>query len=313
MNEEPSMKKLDFHIHIFDDIPIEKNVEYLKDMCERNGYVGVGIMALSYSSPGYHKTCNEDALKIREAMPGSYAFAALHHDRDFVEQAKEYMDQGFDGIKLLEGKPSCYRYYGYGYDHPRFEPFFAYAEEQGIPLMMHNNDPIEHWDRTKMTQRAIELGWCYDEEGFPSQEHFYKVFEDIFERHPNLRAAVAHCGFYSKNRLDRAEELLGKYPNFMLDMTPALCIYSELSATPERTCELVRKYHDRLLFGTDADANLTGRARALNDKKVKVMKAFYEGKGLSEVEGAQIYGLNLPEYMLENIYYNNALRFMKKA
>ena len=89
--------------------------------------------------------------------------------------------------------------------------------------------------------------------------------------------------------------------------------YSELSATPGRTGDLVRKYHDRLLFGTDADANLTGRARELNDKKVKVMKAFYEGSGPSEVEGAQIYGLDLPEYMLENIYYNNALRFMKKA
>ena len=307
------MKKLDFHIHIFDDIPIEKNAEYLRDMCERCGYEGVGIMALSFCSPGYHKTCNEDALKIRDLMPGSYAFAALHHDRDFVEQAKEYMAQGFDGIKLLEGKPSTYKYYGYGYEHPRFEPFFAYAEEQGIPLMMHNNDPIEHWDRNKMSPRAIELGWCYDEEGFPTQEDFYKSFENILERHPRLRAAVAHAGFYSKEYIDRAEALLEKYPNFMLDMTPALCIFSEFSANPERTRELLMKYHDRLLFGTDADANLVGRARELNDKKVRVMKAFYEGSGFCEVDGMRIYGFELPEHMLENIYYNNAIKFMKRS
>lgn len=303
------MKRLDFHVHMLHDISIKESAEYFTDMCRRKGHIGVGIMAISVDGDDDYPNCNEDALLLREIMPNSYAFASLHHDRDFVEQTKKYMSDGFNGIKLLEGKPSLYRRYGYGFDHPRFEPFFAYAEEQGIPLVIHNNDPAMHWDKSKMSERAISKGWYYDD-SIPPHEYYFKVFEDILERHPQLRVAVAHAGFYS-NDLDRAERLLDKYPNFMLDMTPAPIIFQELSETPEHTEAFLHKYHERLIYGTDAENLLTEDRRELNDRKTALMDAFYEGTGIFTEKRYTVRGFDLPKYILEDIYYNNAMRFMK--
>ena len=83
------MKKLDFHIHVYGDIPVSESVRYLNDMCERFGYEGVGVMALWHNSRGYHLDCNEKALAIKNAMPGSYAFAGLDYNKNFVSQTEE--------------------------------------------------------------------------------------------------------------------------------------------------------------------------------------------------------------------------------
>ena len=66
------MKKIDFHVHHSDPISIEQSVAYFKDMCERKGYEGV--CTLSYVRDGAsecHPTCNEEALAIKAAMPGT--------------------------------------------------------------------------------------------------------------------------------------------------------------------------------------------------------------------------------------------------
>lgn len=305
------MKKIDFHVHCEAALPIEQSRENFRGMMERNGYCGVCIMALNYNSLGDHPHANEDALKVIEGLGESYAFGTLYHDRDFVTQAKALMDQGFSGIKLLEGKPSVYRKYGYGFENPRYEEFFAYAEREQIPLDIHNNDPLKHWDKEKCGARAIEQGWYYDET-IPSQQWFYDVLEQqVLAKHPNLRVALAHMGFYA-HTLDKAEELMEKYPNLYMDATPAMLIYHELSETPEQSERFFRKYHDRIFYGTDAHNNLVGFNREYNDTKVEMITNFLEGTEPKELGGGIVRPIRLEPYMLENIYYNNAMRFMKK-
>lgn len=304
------MKKMDFHVHVTDESAnVEESIRYFADLCQRNQLNGICIHAAEYSSSGLHPDCNERALAVSRADSSWYAFAGLHHACDFVEQTKEYMDRGFRGIKLLEGKPSLYRYYGYGFDHPRFEPFFAYAEEQKIPLLIHNNDPILHWDIHRISPSALKKGWYYDP-SFPPQEHFFAVLEQILARHPALHAAIAHFGFYS-DQIERAEGLMEKYPSLMMDMTPALIIYDELSERAEQARNFLLKYHDRILYGTDVSNRIEGSVRALNDRKTAVMKAFFEDAGHSEIEGHSVQGMALPEDMLEKIYFHNAMRFIR--
>ena len=306
------MKKIDFHIHVNDPIPIDETVENIKDMMARCGYDGVGIMSLNYHDAHdfLDYGCNERALLLREKLPGSYAFAALDHRRDFVEQAKEFMAMGFDGIKMLEGKPSEYRRYGYGMDDERFEPFFAYAEKEQIPLMIHNNDPAHHWDPDKVTDRMRERGWFYDET-MPSRQWFFDVMENILARHPYLRAALAHAGFYA-DRLETADRLLDACPNLRLDLTPALIIFAQFSRQPDAPA-FFKKHIDRLTYGTDADNDLTGPRRELNDKKVRIMKHFYEGSDEEVMTyKTPIISLRLDEKSLAKIYAENALAFMKK-
>ncbi len=305
------MKKIDAHIHLMEDIPVEESVGYIKDMMERKGYEGVGLMSLVIGGDrGYDPQSNRRALAILNQLPaGSFAFAALDHHRDFVEQAKEAMSAGFSGIKLLEGKPSVWRYYGYGLDHPRFEEFFTYAEEQQIPLLIHNNDPAIHWHREKLNARAIKKGWYYDE-SYPAKEQFDRVLEGVLQRHPRLKAALAHMGFYA-DRLDQAARLLEQCPNLMLDITPALPIYGDLSAQGPRAAAFFRRYHTRLFYGTDADNDLVGERRDYNDKKTAIIAAFLEQTEPCTVCGMALCPVGLPRPMLENIYYNNIKRFIQ--
>lgn len=306
-----TMKKIDFHVHHSDNIPLADTVQNFRDMCKRKGYVGICTHAyVRDGATGYHPDCNEAAMALKQAMPEAYAFAALHHERDLVAQAKEYMAAGFDGIKLLEGKPNTYRYNGFGYEAPTFEAFFAYAEEAEIPLMIHNNDPISHWSIETATPRAIEMGWVYDET-YPSQEWFFAALEDVLHRHPRLRAALAHMGFYA-DKLPRAAALLDACPNLYLDITPAPVIYEHLSATPEESRAFFEKYHERLIYGTDAQNDLTGFAREYNDTKTDIISTFLEGSTPRRIGKYDIHPIGLPTEMLENIYYNNAMRFVKK-
>jgi len=303
------MKKYDFHVHILDnDTNVEESIRYFRELCQRNGLEGVCIQALEWASPEFCPDCNEKALAIAQADPNWYAFAGLRHGEDYVEQTKRYMDQGFRGIKLLHGKPSTYRYYGFGYENPRFEPFFAYAEEQAIPLVIHNNDPLMHWDIHKISPSSRAKGWYYDST-FPPQEYFFQTLEEVLARHPDLHAAIAHMGFYSDN-IPRAEKLMEQCPNLYMDMTPALIIYDELSETPEQTKAFLQKYHRRLLYGSDVSNRIEGKVRELNDRKTRIMDVFYTETGTYSDGGHTVRGMGLEESILEDIFYNNAMDFM---
>jgi len=300
------MKKIDFHVHILDPISAEDSASYFRDYCLRKDVEAIGIMACTEN--GEHLDCNEQAMAIHRLLPNSYVFAALLRNEDFVEQAKRYMREGFHGIKLLDGKPSEYRYYGYGIDDPRYEPFFAYAEQEEIPLLFHNNDPARFWDRERMTPYELEQGWLYDE-SLPPHEDFFCMIENVLAKHPRLRIALAHFGFYADD-LERASRLLEAYPNLMLDATPALCIFEDLSATPEQTRAFFIRYHDRIFYGTDVYNEITGSTREKNDQKTALMQAFYEGDAPLTYGKYSVKGMQFDPSLLQEIYCDNALRFI---
>ncbi|MBQ8849438.1 MAG: amidohydrolase family protein [Clostridia bacterium] len=302
-------KKIDFHVHIMSDLPVEESAYYFKDMCERHGYCGVNIAALSYNFEG----CNETCLRLLELMPESYAFGCLEpKGTDYVKQAETLMGSGFSGIKLfLGGKPNFYKTYPHFYEDELYSDFFALCEEKQYPIIMHNNDPAYCWDITKADERAIKMGWIYGD-GIPSHQRYFTSAENVLMRYPKLNIALAHMGFYSEN-IEKAFELMEKYPNLKMDITPALNIYSELSQIPERAEEFFRKYHNRIIFGTDATNKLVGEARAYNDLKNEVTSHFLTGEGERVIGTRKIHAIRLDENMLENIYYNNAMRFIEKA
>lgn len=307
------LRRIDFHVHINNLIPIEQTVRNFSDMCERFGYDGIGIMSISISADGSFVDdlmCNSRALEIKKRMPGSFAFAALNHKRDFIEQTKEYMQSGFDGIKLLEGKPSVYKYYGYGIESKRFYDFFEYAQNEQIPIMLHNCDPEQNWDINRADERAKKMGWCYDET-VPPQSFFYNELERVLENFPELKMAIAHMGFYA-DRLDTASRLLDSCPNLYLDITPALIIFSQLSQN-KNSKKFFEKYNNRLIYGTDADNDLTGFARSYNDKKVRVITAFLENDAPCEIDGITVNPIHADKETLKKIYAENALAFLNKA
>jgi len=118
-------------------------------------------------------------------------------------------------------------------------------------------------------------------------------------------------GFFA-DELDRLSVLMDKYPNLYMDITPALPIYKDLSQDPEKSREFFIKYQDRIYYGTDAEIELVGERLAYNRKKVKIITAFLEGKDTVQIEDYTINPINLPEDVLEKIYYKNILNFCGK-
>ena len=143
--------------------------------------------------------------------------------------------------------------------------------------MIHNNDPVGNWDITKVSKSIIAKGWYYDEK-MPRQKFFFDVLDEVFVNFPNLRAAIAHTGFYSENMLDKADRMLESYPNLHFDITPALNTYYEMNKTHDQAEAFFTKNHDRLIFGTDAIDNLVGHDREYNIKKNAITDAFLQGK-----------------------------------
>ena len=89
----------------------------------------------------------------------------------------------------------------------------------------------------------------------------------------------------------------------------------ELSLTPDETQAFIRKYHDRIFFGTDTSVNWEpgSRVREFNDQKVRMMEVFFEGDAPEVVAGKYpVAPMHVSAEILEEIYYTNALRFMKK-
>lgn len=308
------MKKIDFHIHLAVFYPVEKSVEDIKEMCKKNEYETVCIQTLSHGDNHHIPFANETAFEVHRQLPGSYLFACpVHNGTSYVEQTKKFMDMGAHGIKLLIGKPSEYRDLHVKYDDPLIDDFFAYAEEMDIPVLLHHNDPEKHWDKSRMKPENIEKGWYYDPAVMPTCAWFDEALEKMLAKHPNLRIALAHMGFYA-DKLDRLTELMEKYPKLYMDITPALDIFEDLSKEPEKAEAFFKKFEDRIFYGTDAWSDLSSNEdhRKYNEKKVKIVRHFLCEEGDAVIDGQFTSAISLTEEQQEKIYYYNCLRFMKK-
>ncbi|MBE6602515.1 MAG: hypothetical protein E7637_08475 [Ruminococcaceae bacterium] len=307
------MKKLDFHVHVHkwgeQHGSADVAASHLRAMCAEYGYETVGLIAFTTYDDMEN---NEQVLRIKERMPEAIAFASPRPGTDFAKDTEYYMRNGFEGIKLIRaGKPNRHRQYGgHFWDDPIYADLFAYCEENAVPILLHNNDPLIHWDLKNAPKRAIEQGWVYDET-YPTQAEFFEHLENMLEKYPRLNLALAHMGFYADD-LPHAAELLDRYPNLKLDVTPAILIYEQLSKTPAESEVFFRKYHDRLIFGTDADADQTGERKAYTNLKNRLTSAFFGGGEPVEIEGRHVHPISLSDEMLEDIYYNNAMRFIGK-
>lgn len=308
------MKKIDFHIHLAVLQPVEDAVKDIQEMCRRNQYETVCIQTLTHGDNHHIPFANETAFEVHSKLPGSYLFASPVHDgTSYVEQTKKFMEMGADGIKLLIGKPSEYRDLHVKYDDPIIEDFFAYAQECDIPVLLHHNDPEKHWDKSRMKPENIAKGWYYDPEKMPSCAWFDEALENLLAKFPNLRIALAHMGFYA-DKLDHLVELMEKYPNLYMDITPALDIFEDLSAQPEKAKAFFEKYEDRIFYGTDAWSDLLTNEehRRYNEKKVKVVRHFLCEEGDEVIDGQFTAGLGLSKEQQEKIYYDNCLKFIKR-
>ncbi len=318
----------DAHVHYSP----QAGPEFLAEFLTRTGTDRAVIQSVSHSRcislvPG--------SLMMKDQNPGRfYVFGSpdaseyiLHPDtigirqRDYVRQI---LEAGCDGVKLLEGKPHMRKILPIpDFDADCWEPFWAYAEEEQIPILWHVNDPETNWN-PDASDWVKQQGWWYDESYVNNEEQYRQVFR-VLERHPALKIVFAHFFFFSA-QLDRLDGILSRYPNLMVDLTPGIEMYENFSGNFDRTRAFFEKYHGRICYGTDIGGRcvLTNEKDAFNEKenllRPQIVRRFLTMKGsetivsdgnfLHDRAPFVMHGLGLEGTRLQEILNDNIVSFI---
>jgi predicted TIM-barrel fold metal-dependent hydrolase len=195
-------------------------------------------------------------------------------------------------------------------DDPRFDPIWEECGRLGIPVFIHTADPEAFFHPIDATnERYEELNehpdWSFYGPQFPSLEDLLEARNRVFARHPNTQFVSLHMGW--PENLDWVDRMLTEHPNAMVEFGAR---EAELGRQPRRTRELFLKYQDRIMFGTDNgmdEAMYRNIFRWLETSDESFDYWGYPGQGRWE-----IYGLDLPDAVLEKIYHGNAERLFRK-
>ncbi|MBQ9120934.1 MAG: amidohydrolase family protein [Clostridia bacterium] len=203
---------------------------------------------------------NMMAAFYKLAHPHTYIHGGVDHLRfpigempsgmDLVTQYRELMDIGFDGVKMLEGKPNYHKKIGGDMNAPSLDRLYGEMERNGTHLVIHVNDPAEFWDESKVGHEAIEKGWFYGDGTYATREELYRQAAVMLENHPNLKVTFAHF-FFSADCPERVIEMLEKYPNVAVDLTPCPELYPIFEEKREYYKEFFPRYSERVMLGTD--------------------------------------------------------------
>ena len=136
----------DVHIHLFDP----KDMDECTAMVDECGYTNWAFLACTVIGGPFALTQNLlcALMKLREGGR-CQAFGSFHYNGDQVPDADNLLRQiewfdkaGFDGIKMLDGKPGVRRRQNLPLDAPNYDKMFYYAQLTKFPILYHINDPI---------------------------------------------------------------------------------------------------------------------------------------------------------------------------
>jgi predicted TIM-barrel fold metal-dependent hydrolase len=196
-------------------------------------------------------------------------------------------------------------------DDPRLDPLWATAGELGLPVIAHVADPVAFfWPLNANNERWEQLtahpDWHFPSPPFPSFDTILTSFANLVARHPGTTFIGAHVGCYSEN-LAWVSDLLDRCPNFYVDISARI---NELGRQPYSARRFFLQYSDRILFGTDLGPNLD--VYRLHYRFLETEDEYFNADlGEIPLQGRWfIYGLNLPDEVLEKVYYQNARRII---
>lgn len=297
-----SIKIIDSHSHAS---KIE-SIGYLARMADKHNFSKFCVLSISSNGIAHLKENLICALAKIMHKGKVYAYGGLYYPEDsrpgdgdaLLEQAVRLKQIGFDGMKMLEGKPDVRKKTGLPLDSPVYDKYYGFLEEEGIPLTYHVGDPRIFWDKDKAPDWAVREGWVYIDGTFSSKDSLYKEATGFLTKFPKLKVTFAHFFFMGEEGVKRASEFLDRWPCVNFDLTPGIEMYGSFSEDPESWREFFIKYQDRIIFGTDngLDESLV---------YIDVVKRFLETYDEFRVREMNIEGIGLEQSILGKIYCRN--------
>ena len=220
-------------------------------------------------------------------------------------------------FRFADGRPMVY-------DDKKLKPVWDVCAELNMPCLIHIADPVAFWTPTdRYNERYEELiahelpprTYSYYGTGFPSFFELLEAQERMLEQNRDTKFVIAHVGSYPEN-LAEVGRMLDDHPNMYIDTAQRI---AELGRQPYTARQFLIDYQDRVLFGTDAtpeDCISIPNFRFYETYDEYFHYDEYNGIGPvghpSEGHYGQgrwhIYGVGLPDDVLQKIYVDNAVK-----
>src|SRR5450432_4099810 len=189
-------------------------------------------------------------------------------------------------------------------DDARLDPVWEECGRLGIPVAIHIADPEAFFlPINGENERYEELNehpdWSFYGPQYPKLDELLEARNRVFARHPETRFVSLHMGW--PENLGWVSRMLDDHPNVMVEFGAR---EAELGRQPRQTREFFLKYQNRIMFGTDNGMDeemYRNHFRWLETADESFDYWGYPGQGRWE-----IYGLDLPDPVLEKIYHLNA-------
>ena len=227
-----------------------------------------------------------------------------------VENLRSFVEAGACGIKiwkdlglqLRDANGELLRI-----DDIRLSPLFDEAAKLRVPVMFHIADPdafflpIDRFNE-RYEELAAHPDWSFHGSQY-SKDELLEQRDRVFARHPQTTFVAAHMAEKPEN-LAYLDKLLLTYSNVFVDMSART---AELGRQPYTARDFFLKHADRILFGTDLVPGI--EMYRLHFRFLETADEYFEYPSHASRQGRwNIYGLHLPDEVLQKIYRENALR-----
>jgi predicted TIM-barrel fold metal-dependent hydrolase len=294
------------------------------------------IRALNNLTGGFGPGLSEAIRKFDETHPGRfYTFTEpsynLFLDPNYPKlQAQAIADAHTAGAKGLKIVKTLGLYLRENIttgalvkvDDPRFDPMWDACAQLNMPVAIHVSDPAAFFTPTdRFNERYEELNnhpdWSFYGRDFPSNEEILAARNRVFARHPKTQFITLHVGNFAEN-LENVSQNLDRFPNMHVDIAARI---GELGRQPRTARAFFEKYQDRILFGTDATPHGDKFPQQVyNDQLYEIYFRFletddeyfdYAPAPIPPQGRWRIYGINLPDGILRQLYHDNAARLLR--
>ena len=318
--EHPRFPVIDAHNHLYIDYA-QLPTRRLLDVLEQSGVWGFVDLDGAWGEDILYQHLD----KLKSADPQRFrVFGGIDWDQwpargdEFIPWAVERMHEqarrGADGFKVWKNlglHVLDQRGKLVAVDDPRLDPLWATAGALNLPVTFHVADPVAFFDPLdEYNERWEELqahpDWHFPSPPFPPFLTIVNGMASVVARHPQTTFIGAHAGCYGEN-LAWVAALFERCPNFYIDISARL---GELGRQPYTARRFFLKYADRILFRLDEFAD---PARYSIFYRFLETEDEYFSYGVGEIPGQgrwQVYGIHLPDEVLEKVYAGNARRII---
>ena len=288
----------------FEKLAKEMDELHMQAMINLSGGTGLSLKNMVDSAQRYIPGrfivfANIELRSIDDPEFTASTVTQLENDhRNGARGLKIYKSQGMDNKDSKGNRIAI--------NDPRLDPVWEKCGELGMPVLIHSADPAPFWQpwdeqnerwlelkvRSGRRRADFEASW----EQIISEQH------DIFRKHPNTTFINAHLGWFANN-LDTLAQLLDAMPNMYTEIG---AVIAELGRQPRAAKAFLIKYQDRVLFGKDSynpeEYHTYFRVLETADEYFPYYKRYHAFW--------RMYGLDLPDEVLEKLYYKNALKII---